>query len=166
MTLADRGQLEAAAAAGREFASNIDPKAVQHVEGLRRRRHVHLGAVVAVGIALGAALWSVLRARGSWRGALRAARAVAPLASFFLFHVALVGGYLASIYENSNPMPFVLFAALMLPTIVIARMWSAVGSTTPAARVCRGILSVMATFAIGFLVVEQVNPVFLEGFGL
>jgi hypothetical protein len=45
-------------------------------------------------------------------------------------------------------------------------MWSAVGSQRAVARVGRGVAAVAATIAVGFLVVERVNPAYLEGFGL
>jgi hypothetical protein len=99
-------------------------------------------------------------------GALGAVRRSAPVIAFFVIYAGLVGGYLASSYENSSSLPFLVFAAFMLPLLVIFRVWSAVGSPRPAARIGRGIMAVAATLALGFLVVEQINPTYLEGFGL
>jgi hypothetical protein len=91
---------------------------------------------------------------------------MAAVVIFFLVNAGLVGGYLASRYENSSSVPFVLFAAFMLPMLVIFRAWSAVGSPRLAVRVGRGVAAAAATVALAFLVVEQVNPTYLEGFGL
>jgi hypothetical protein len=166
MSLAEAGDFDAADAAGREFAKNIDPGAVKHVAAVRRRRHVHVAAWAALGVALGFALLSLLAARRGIPGAVRAVRRLAPVISFFLVYAGLFGGYLASSYENSTPLPFFLFAGFMLPLVVIFRLWSAVGSARLVARTGRGAAAVAATLALGFLVVEQVNPAYLEGFGL
>jgi hypothetical protein len=166
MSLAERGELDAAEAVGREFASNIDPAAVQHVQALRRRRYVHGAAVAALGVALGIAVNSLFRGRRMLRAALDAVRRIGVLITVFLAYAGLMGGYVASTYENSNPLPFVLFAAFLLPLVAMFRMWSVVGSASLAARAGRGVAAAAATFALGFLVVEQVNPIFLEGFGL
>jgi hypothetical protein len=54
----------------------------------------------------------------------------------------------------------------MLPLLVMFRVWSAVGSPHVAARAGRAFAAVTATMALGFLVVEHVNPSYLDGFGL
>ena len=166
MTLADDGDFDGADAAGREFAKNIDPAAIKHAQAVRRRSHAHVAALVALGIALGIAVVSLVSGRRLLAEALRAVRRIGRVLAFFLLYTGLVGGYLASSYENGNPLPFVLFAASMLPLLVLFRMWSAVGSPRPAARVGRGVAAVAATIAVAFLVVEHVNPAYLEGFGL
>ncbi len=89
-----------------------------------------------------------------------------PVLLFFMVYSGLVGGYLASSYENSSSVPFLLFATFMLPLVVILRVWSAVGSPRLTSRVGRGVAAVAATLALGFLVVEQVNPTYLDGLGL
>ena len=127
MTLADAGDLDAADAAGREFVKNIDPGAIKHAKAVRRRSHVHVVAVGALGIALGIAVLSTIAARRSLADGLRAARRMAPVFAFFMVYMGLVGGYLASSYENSSSVPFVLFALLLLPLLVLLRVWSAVG---------------------------------------
>jgi hypothetical protein len=166
MTLADDGDLDAADAAGREFAGNIDPAAIKHAQAVRRRGHVHVAALGVLGVALGIAVLSLVAAYRLLPGALRAVRRIAHAVTFFLLYAGLLGGYLASIYENGRPLPFVLFAGFMLPLAVVFRMWSAVGSPRLAARAGRGLAAAAATLAVGFLVVEHVNPAYLEGFGL
>jgi hypothetical protein len=166
MTLADDGDFDGADAAAREFASNIDLLAVKHARAVRRRSHVHVAGLGALVIALGIAGRSLVAARRSLSGALRAVRRIAPVIVCFLLYAGLAGGCLASSYENSSSLPFVWFAAFMLPLVVVFRMWSAVGSPSLAARVGRGLAAVAATLAVGFLVVEHVNPAYLDGFGL
>ena len=165
-SLADAGDFDAADAAAREFAKNVDPTAVRHANALRQRSHVHRAALGTLAIGLGLAASSLIAAHRSLRGALRALLGVAPVTTFFFSFAGLVGGALASCYENGSPLPFISFAALMLPLVAIFRMWSAVGSPRLAARVGRGALAVAATFALGFVVIEQLNPMYLEGFGL
>ena len=75
-------------------------------------------------------------------------------------------GYLAAGYENGDAAPFVLFAALMVPLLVMFRAWSAVGSTDGAARGGRAAAAVVATVCMAFLLVEHINPAYLGSFGL
>ena len=166
MTLADEGDVDGADAAARELASNIDPFAIKHALAVRRRRHVHVAGLGALGIALGIAVRSLVAGRRSLPGAVLAVRRIAPVIVCFLLYAGLAGGWLASSYENSSALPFVLFAAFMLPLVVVFRMWSAVGSPSLRARVGRGLAAAIATLAVGFLVVEHVNPTYLDGFGL
>jgi hypothetical protein len=165
-TLVDSGALDAADAAAREFAANIDPGAIKHAQAVRRRGHVHAAAVAALAVALAMALLSLVAARRLLPGALAAVTRIARPATFFMLYAGLAGGYLASSYENGTPVPFFLFAAFMLPLVGLFRMWSAVGSPRLAARIGRGLAAVTATLAVAFLVVEHVNPAFLGGFGL
>ncbi len=166
MGLADAGDFEAAEAAVREFAHNIDPQAIKHVRAVRRRGHVHVAALGALGVALAFLLTSLVARRRSVMQALPTVRPIAPVIVFFFGYAGAVGGYLATTYENGSAAPFLLFAAVMIPFAMILRLWSAVGSPRLTARASRGVTAVAATLAAGFLVVEQVNPSFLEGFGL
>jgi hypothetical protein len=166
MTLADEGDVDGADAAARELAGNIDIFAVKHARAVRRRGRAHAVSVGALGVALVIAGGSLIAARRSLPAAVKALRAVAPVVVIFLLFVGLAGGVLASSYENGSALPFVLFAAFMLPLVVIFRMWSAVGSPSRRARALRGLAAVVATLAVGFLVVEHVNPSYLDGFGL
>jgi hypothetical protein len=166
MGLADAGDFEAAEAAAREFAHNIDPQAIKHVRAVRRRGHVHVAALGALGVALACLVTSLVVRRRSVMGALPTVRRIAPVVMFFFGYAGVVGGYLATTYENGSANPFLLFAVVMIPFAMILRVWSAVGSPRVAARAFRGGAAMAATLAVGFLVVEQVNPSFLEGFGL
>jgi hypothetical protein len=165
-SLADGRSFDAAEAAARDFAKNIDPAAVRHIDAVRRRVRVHLAAEGALAGTLGLSLVGLARGRRALRGAGVAVTRVAPAVSLFAVYVGLVGGYLASTYENSTPLPFILFAALLVPVLLALRAWSAVASPGLAARTLRGALAVAATIALGFLVVERVDVGFLEGIGL
>ena len=166
LSLTDAGDFDAVDAAAREFSRNIDPFAVKHVGAVRRRIRAHLASLVILAATLALAVISLVAGRRSLGKAVPAIRRIAPVTAFFFVYAGLVGGYLASRYENSSAVPFVLLAALMVPLVVILRAWSTVGSARLPARVGRGAVAVGATVALGFLVVEQVNPAFLEGFGL
>jgi hypothetical protein len=164
--LADAGELDAADAAAREFAKNIDPRAGKHAEAVRRRGEVHRVALLALGAVLGVAAVSLAVGGRFLRGAVAPLRRIAPIFVFFVLYSGLVGGYLASSYDNGSPVPFLVFATSMLPLVVLFRTWSAVGSPRVAARAFRGVAAAAATVALGFLVVEQINSGYLEGFGL
>ena len=83
MGLADAGDFEAAEAAVREFAQNIDPLAIKHVRAVRRRGHVHVAALGALGVALGFLLTSLVARRRSVMQALPTVRPIAPVIVFF-----------------------------------------------------------------------------------
>lgn len=164
--LADAGDFEAAEAAAHVFAHNIDPQAIEHVRAVRRRGRVHVAAVGALAVALGLLLTTLVARRRAILGALPTVRGVAPLVVFFFGYAGAVGGYVATSYENGSAAPFLLFAAVMVPFAMMLRVWSAVGSPRPAARALRGVAAVAGTLAVGFLVVERVNPTFLQNFNL
>jgi hypothetical protein len=166
IAIADDGDLDAADAAAREYAKNIDPGAIQHVRALRRRRLIHLAAFVALTVTLGLAVRAFVTAYRRLPGALVAIRRVAPAVTFFVVHLGLLGGYMASNYENGSPLPFVLFGALLLPLLLILRAWSSLGSARFAARLGRGCAAIAATLGLAFVVVEQTSPLFLEAVGL
>lgn len=165
-TLADRGALDDAEAAAREFSANIDPGAPRYVLGLRRRARAHVAAIAAMGIAVGAAIHALLRARRTFAVALAEVRRFAPRTALFFAAAALGGGWLASRYENGSPAPFLLFGALMVPLVMLFRAWGALGDRGAAARAARAAVSAAAAIALGFLVLEVASPAFLAGYGL
>jgi hypothetical protein len=166
IALADAGDLDAADAAARDFAKNIDPLAMAHAKAVRRRGGVNIAAIALLGVALGVALLGIVSGGGATRRAVAAVGRTVPTLGFYLAYVGLVGEYLASTYENGSPLPFLLFALAMVPLVALLRVWSAVGSRAVLARVGRGVAAVAATIAVGFLVVEHVNVACLSGFGL
>jgi len=166
VVLTDAGQFDAADAAGRSFGQLIDHRAVDRAHAARRRSRVHTVALAGLGVVLGVGLLSLVAGRRRLPETLRPLARMAPVMAVFLIHVALVGGYLAAGYENGDAAPFVLFAALMVPLLVMFRAWSAVGSTDGAARGGRAAAAVVATVCMAFLLVEHINPAYLGSFGL
>lgn len=164
--LADGGDFDSADAAAKEFERDIDPGAIKYAHAVRRRSGVHTVALVAVAAVSGIALVSVARAGRRIKSAWPAARRALPVVGFFFAYAAIVGGFLASSYENSSAVPFWLFASLMGPLALGLRLWGALGSPRVEARIGRAVAAVAVTVAVGFLVVEHVNPSYLEGFGL
>ncbi len=166
MTLADEGDLDAADAMARTFAKNIDPAAIKYASAVRRRARVHVVALGLLSVVLAIVVSSLVIARRRLPRALRSVRRIAPVFAFFLGNLGLLGAYLASSYENSSGLPFIVFGALMLPLLILFRLWSAIGSSSLAARLGRAGLAAVASVALGFLAVEQVNPLYLGAFGL
>jgi len=98
--------------------------------------------------------------------AWRALRSMLPAAVLFVAFVALGGGFLASQYETGNARPFLLLGAGVLPMVLLARLWSVVGSQARAARVARSLLCGAGVMATAFMLLEVMTPQYLEGFGL
>jgi hypothetical protein len=111
------------------------------------------------------ALWRARR-RGLLSDAIGAPVAFAPVAVAFVAFVAIGGGALAARYESGNARPFLLLGVLSWPLLLLARAWSAVGSLRLAARAGRALLCGAALMAAAFILLDTVNPDYLEGFGL
>ncbi len=163
-----QGRIDDAIAEATAHPARLDAKFVKQVKRLRIRRFVKLGAVGVLGAFLALSLTALLRAsrRNVLGDAWRALRALLPTAALFIAFVALGGGLLASQYESGNAAPFLILGAGVLPLVLLARLWSAVGSQAPAARVARSVLCGATVVATAFVLLETVNPVYLEGFGL
>ena len=84
----------------------------------------------------------------------------------FVSWTALVGGALASNYEEGNSTPFLLFGLAVGPIAMLARAWSTVGSDRTAARTGRVVVSAASVFGAAFLLLEAIDVRYLEGFGL
>ena len=97
---------------------------------------------------------------------MRELRKLAPVAAVFVAFVAVAGGVLASKYESGNAEPFLFLGAAVLPLLLLARAWSAVGSQTGAARAARALLCGATVVAAAFMLLDAMNPQYLEGFGL
>lgn len=128
-----------------------------------RRRGLHRLALATLGAFALLALGSVaLRRRG---------RAdVARFVPWALVSTAWIGGasaLLASRYEHESVAPFLAFAAALLPIALAARAWSAASPTrTSWVRAGRALLAAAAVLGAAFLVLERIDPRYLEGFGL
>ena len=167
-TWIDEGRLDEAAAEAASHADRLDPRVVKQTRTLLRRRAIRRGALVELGAFAGLAGASLLRAlrRGALGDAGRALRRIAPVALGFAAYVAVAGGVLASHYETGNAAPFVAFGLLVLPLVFVARAWSAVGATSARARAGRAALCAVSVFAAAFMLLDAVDPTYLEGFGL
>ncbi len=166
--LAGEGRLDDAAAEARARADRLDPRFVTQTERLVRRRTMHRAALVELGVFVGVAGVALVRARleGTLAGAARAVRAVAPLALGFAAYLAGAGGGLASQYEAGRAAPFVLLGLGVLPLVLLARAWAAVGSTRAPARIGRAVLCAASVLATAFVILDVTHPAYLEGFGL
>lgn len=162
------GRLDAAVAAAHELSTRLDPAFVTSVERQSRRRAIHAGAtgVVAVFVALVAVALALAKRRARADAVTTALRAGATSSLAFAAFVGVAGSVLASQYEAGNAKPFLLFAAAVAPLALGARLWGAAGAQGRAARLARALVSAAATVAAAFLVLERVDPVYLEGFGL
>ncbi len=167
-TLFDRGRLEEAAAEAAGRAGHLDSRFVAQIRRLVRR-HV-LRAVAFIDLALFVALACIaffrarqLRTLSRVPGALRR---LAPLAIAFAVYVGVAGGVLASRYETGNAVPFLLFGLLVIPLVLTACAWAAVGSTRAPARVARALFCGASVVATAFVLLDAYRPTYLEGFGL
>ncbi|HEY1691548.1 MAG TPA: hypothetical protein VGG39_05285 [Polyangiaceae bacterium] len=166
--LVESGRIDDAVAEARSHVSRLDPRFVRGVGRLTLRRSVRR-ASIAVLVAFGVlALVGIGRAaaRKTLGGPLRELRKLALVAVFFVGFVAIAGGFLASRYEAGNAEPFLVLGAIVLPLLLVARLWSAAGSQKAPARAARALLCGMTIVAAAFMLLEAMNPQYLEGFGL
>jgi hypothetical protein len=161
-------RIDEAAAEARAHASHLDPRFVRQVSRLLVRRSVRYGAIVVLGGFLALSCVAVARAarRKALGKAARELRKLAPVAALFVAFVAVGGGLLASNYESGNSSPFLLLGGAVLPLVLIARVWSAVGSERQVARVARSLLCGATVLAAAFLLLDRIHPQYLAGFGL
>jgi hypothetical protein len=96
----------------------------------------------------------------------RAVLGFLPVAGAFALYLAGVGAVLASHYETGHAAPFVGLAIASVPIVLLARGWSAAGSRRPGARTGRAVLCAASMLASAFVVLDVLNPSYLDGFGL
>jgi tetratricopeptide (TPR) repeat protein len=166
--LVTTGRIDEAATEAHDHANRLDARFVRQVTRLLVRRKVRF---VALSILAGFALLAgVGFARAARRGNLgvagRELRKIAFPAAIFVGVVAVGGGALASNYESGNSAPFLLLGGAVLPLVLVARAWAAVGSDTTGARIARSLLAAAATLATAFLLLDTAHPEYLAGFGL
>jgi hypothetical protein len=167
-TLVAEGRLDEATAEATSHASQLDPRFVKQTRALVRRRAVRDAAIAELGGFATLAAIALIRAfrRGALGEARAAIRSLAPVAAAFAVYLAGAGGLLASQYESGRAAPFVHLALAVLPLLLTARAWGSVGSTRWAARAGRAALCAVSVFAAAFVLLDAVNPTYLEGFGL
>ena len=133
-----------------------------------RRRLVHrlsLGVTSALGVLALVSIGSATRA-GRIGAVLRGIAGAAPLAVAYAAYVGGIGGILAAGYEAGSSLPFLVYGAVLVPIVLLARAWGAAGSTRGPARAVRAAVSCLGALAAAFLVLESIEPYYLEGFGL
>ncbi len=162
------GRIDDAAAEAKAHKNRLDLRFVTQVQRLLVRRAVRWGSLgVLAAFALLAAT-GLVRAgmRRNLGTALHELRKLSPVAALFVVFVAVGGGILASKYESGNAAPFLVLGAGILPLLLVARAWSAVGSQTAAARGARALLCGATVIAAAFMLLDTLGPQYLTGFGL
>ncbi len=162
------GRIDEAIAEASKHSARLDPKFVRQVKRLVLRRAVQRSALIVLAAFAVFAVLALVRAgrKRTLGQAWSALRELAPAALGFVAFVAIAGGVLASQYESGNATPFLLFGATVLPLVLLARAWGAVGSQTRAARLGRSLLCAATVMAAAFVLLERVYPDYLAGFGL
>jgi len=162
------GRIDDAAAEVTTHKNRLDPRFAKQVGRLIIRRTVRWGSLaVLVAFAL-LVIVGLVRAGMRRKLGLAASelRKLSPVAALFVGFVALAGGLLASKYESGNAAPFLLLGAGVLPLLLVARAWSAVGSQARAARAARALLCGATVIAAAFTLLDWFGPQYLPGFGL
>jgi hypothetical protein len=170
-----RGALREATTEAHAHAARLDPRFVTHVDTLARRRVLFYAALGEIALFVALTLGALVRAvRAAPRASdgirlqrLRTSlRGLGPIAAGFGAYVALVGGALASRYESGNAAPFLALGAVTVPLVLCAHVWNAVGGGNALARAARALLSGVSVVAAAFVLLDVVNPTYLDGFGL
>jgi hypothetical protein len=162
------GRIDEAIAEATKYASRLDPKFVRQVKRLALRRAVQRFAAIVLAAFAVFSVVALVRAgrKRALAQAWSALRELAPAAIGFVAFVAIAGGVLASQYESGNSTPFLLLGVAVLPLVLLARAWGAVGSQTRVARIGRALLCAATVVAAAFFLLEKVYPEYLVGFGL
>jgi hypothetical protein len=154
-----RGDLERA----RTFAEKAsDPTLAARVAVALRRSKLHVGALALLALFAAFAVGAIVRGRAR----VREARRFLPWAVGLVLWLGGAGAFLATRYERGNAAPFLAFAAVLLPIVLLARAWGVASDGGPARRAGRALLAASAVFAAAFLLLERIDPRYLEGFGL
>ena len=166
--LVAQDRIDEAIAEAASHSNRLDPKFVKQVKRLRVRRAVRYGSAATLGAFGILALVAMIRAsrRQALDDAWAALRRLAPIALVFVAFIAVAGGTLASKYESGNATPFYAFGITVLPLVLLARAWGSIGSPSRAARAARAVLCGGAIASAAFMLLESLNPAYLEGFGL
>ncbi|HEX8792136.1 MAG TPA: hypothetical protein VF765_14380 [Polyangiaceae bacterium] len=162
------GRIDDAIAEATKYPARLDPKFVRQVKRLvARRAATEFASIVLAAFGVFSVIALVRAGRQRALGqAWNALRELAPAALGFVAFVAIAGGVLASQYESGNATPFLLLGAAVLPLVLLARAWGAVGSQTRVARLGRAVLCAATVVAAAFMLLERVYPDYLVGFGL
>jgi hypothetical protein len=163
-TYVARHDLDDALRITQRYPKLLGPTADRAILRLKRRRPLRLVAIGDLALLAGFALLGV--ARPGRARVVAAVRRVAPLAIVFSAFACGVGGFLASRYEQTSPYPFAAMFPAMFAVAISSRAWSASGSPVMSARVVRAVLAFAGVFAAAFLMLDRMDPIYLQGFGL
>lgn len=154
-----RGDLDRATT----FAARAhDDTLTKRIATARRRAALHRASLALLGVFAVGALVAIARRRGR----VAAVRRFVPWALAIAAYVAGIGGLLATTYERGNAVPFLAFGIVLVPLVVLARAWAIASGAGGARRFGRAVLSAGAVFAAAFLLLERIDPRYLDGFGL
>jgi hypothetical protein len=148
----------------KKYPKLLEPSTQRTIARLARRRPLRMIASFVLFVLLAAAF--IVIVRPGRRRVLVAAGRLAPMALAFAFVATGVGGLLASRYEQTKPFPFTTLLPQIFGIIILARIWSAGGSPRPEARAFRAVVAFAGVFAVAFLILDRMDPIYLQGFGL
>jgi hypothetical protein len=132
----------------------------------RRRAIIALSTAIVLATIVAAVLALGLAARRGEAARVRTALGATWPAAVGLGLLVGAGGALAAAYETGHATPFLLLGAALVPVVLLARAWGAVGAPGAVARALRGVLFALAVVAAALLVLARVNVAYLESFGL
>jgi tetratricopeptide (TPR) repeat protein len=136
------------------------------VRRLARRAKLRLGSKVTLGALLVGTVAAVAMGLRLTRQATPDLTRFARLALAFALYVGVAGGLLASGYEGGSVRPFVALGGAIFLVACLARAWALFGSKAPAARVVRAIVCGASVVAAAFLLLDRIDPAYLDSFGL
>jgi hypothetical protein len=155
---------DAALALTHGYPKLLPQYAERDVKRLVRRKLYRVLAWGDVGLLVVLAAYGVSRVGA--RQALGRVGRLAPMAIAFAALCTGVGGFLASRYEQSSPFPFGAMLPVILGAILLARVGSAGGPYAPVTRGARAVVAFAAVFAVAFLMLDRMDPIYLQGFGI
>ncbi len=84
----------------------------------------------------------------------------------FALYVAVAGAVLASSYEGGSVKPFFALGGAIFLIAILARAWSAFGSSHRVMRGARMALCGVSILAAAVLLLDRIDPAYLDSFGL
>lgn len=155
---------QAARRLGLPPGARVDGKLEPDIARLARRRVLRASSIAAV-VALVVAVGITFGRAAPWRREPRP-RFVTKLAFVYGAYVAVGGAALASAYERGTAKPFVLLGGVLAILLVLARVWNVSGSARVGPRLARAGVCASAAIGAAFLVLDNVDPSYLDGMGL
>jgi tetratricopeptide (TPR) repeat protein len=163
-TYVAKKDLPAALEVAQRFPKLLPPGSERTIVRLMRRRPLRILSILDLAVV---AVFAAIGFLGPGRArAVRAVRELAPTALVFAAVACGVAGFLASRYEQTSPYPFTAMFPVTFVIAVLARAWGAAGSPAPRARALRAAASFVGVFAAAFLLLDHMDPTYLQGFGL